>query len=101
MRQATSAEFVPASQAQLANLTVEHLPAVHLLDHLLEVSTLLSGTQTDKDIMATNQAAWLDGAGSKLRVAEAPMPKAGPGQVVIRNKAVAVNPVDWWEPSHL
>ena len=45
--------------------------------------------------MATNQAAWLDGGGQKLRVAEAPMPKPGPDGVVIQNKALAVNPVDW------
>ena len=42
-----------------------------------------------------NQAAWLDGAGKQLRVAEAEMPKAGEDDVVIRNFAVAVNPVDW------
>ena len=45
--------------------------------------------------MAKNQAAWLDGAGYRLRVADAPMPKADPDRVVIRNKAVAINPVDW------
>ena len=45
--------------------------------------------------MSNNQAAWLDGAGSKLRVADAPMPKAAPDTVIIRNKAIAVNPVDW------
>ena len=45
--------------------------------------------------MATNQAAWLDAAGSRLRVGEAPMPETEPGRVIIRNKAVAVNPVDW------
>lgn len=45
--------------------------------------------------MATNQAAWLDGGGSKLRVGDAPMPQAASGRVIIKNKAVAVNPVDW------
>ena len=45
--------------------------------------------------MASNQAAWLDGAGKQLRIAEAPMPKPGPDQVVIKNKAIAINPVDW------
>ena len=45
--------------------------------------------------MASNQAAWLDGAGKKLRVADATMPKVEPGHLIIRNKAIAINPVDW------
>ena len=45
--------------------------------------------------MASNQAAWLDGKESPLRVGEAEMPKAAPDRVVIRNKAIAINPVDW------
>ena len=45
--------------------------------------------------MAKNEAAWLDGANNKLRVAEAPMPEPDPDSIVIRNRAVAVNPVDW------
>ena len=45
--------------------------------------------------MATNKAAFLDKAGAKLEVRDAPMPTAAPGRVVIKNKAVAVNPVDW------
>lgn len=45
--------------------------------------------------MSSNQAAWLDGAGKKLRVAEAELPKPGADDIVIRNFAVAVNPVDW------
>ena len=45
--------------------------------------------------MASNQAAWLDGGGKKLRVADAPMPKAEAGKLVIKNKAIAINPVDW------
>ena len=44
---------------------------------------------------SNNQAAWLDGAGQKLRVAESSMPKAAPGTVVVKNKFIAVNPVDW------
>jgi NADPH:quinone reductase-like Zn-dependent oxidoreductase len=43
----------------------------------------------------SNQAAWIDGQGKQLRVAEAEMPKAGADQVVIQNKCIAVNPVDW------
>ncbi|KAF2649699.1 GroES-like protein [Lophiostoma macrostomum CBS 122681] len=41
-----------------------------------------------------NQAAWLKTAGAKLEVAEAPLPKAGPGELVVRNSAVAINPLD-------
>ncbi|KAK4937523.1 hypothetical protein LTR10_021894 [Elasticomyces elasticus] len=45
--------------------------------------------------MATNQAAFLDGEGSRFRVGEAPMPQAEPGRIVIRNRFTAVNPADW------
>lgn len=43
----------------------------------------------------SNRAAWLDGKGQKLRVADSEMPKAGADEVVIKNKAIAINPVDW------
>ncbi|KAL1796675.1 hypothetical protein ACET3X_005215 [Alternaria dauci] len=43
----------------------------------------------------SNQAAWIPEAKGQLQVKEAPMPKAGKGEVVIKNHAVAVNPVDW------
>lgn len=43
-----------------------------------------------------NKAAWLTEAKQKpLKVDHAPMPTPGPDEVVIKNKAVAVNPVDW------
>lgn len=42
-----------------------------------------------------NRAAWLDGGGKKFRVADAPMPKAKADHVVVKNKAIAINPVDW------
>ncbi len=45
--------------------------------------------------MTKNQAAFLDRVASRFRVGEAPMPKAEPGRVVIRNKFAAVNPADW------
>lgn len=46
--------------------------------------------------MAKNQAAWITEAkGKPLKVDEAPIPKPGPGEVVIKNAAVAINPVDW------
>ena len=42
-----------------------------------------------------NQAAWLPKAGSPLEVGEAPMPTAGAGEIVIKNAAIAINPLDW------
>ncbi|KAF4544692.1 alcohol dehydrogenase [Lasiodiplodia theobromae] len=46
--------------------------------------------------MAKNQAAWITEAkGKPFKVQEAPNPKAGPGEVVIKNAAIAINPVDW------
>lgn len=44
--------------------------------------------------MSQNQAAWLDGAGQQLRVGSADMPQVAPGKVLVRNHAVAINPVD-------
>jgi formyltetrahydrofolate deformylase len=45
--------------------------------------------------MTDNIAAWLPGNGRALEVGAAGAPSAGPGQLVVRNRAVAVNPVDW------
>ncbi len=45
--------------------------------------------------MSTNQAAYLDGQGKQLRVAEIAMPKVAPNGIVIKNKAIAVAPIDW------
>ncbi|KIV77896.1 hypothetical protein PV11_09672 [Exophiala sideris] len=43
----------------------------------------------------TNQAAWLRKEKTKLEVGPAEIGKPGRGQVLIKNKAVAINPVDW------
>ncbi|KAJ9139116.1 Polyketide synthase, enoylreductase [Pleurostoma richardsiae] len=44
----------------------------------------------------TNSAAWLVARSARpLEVKPAPYAAPGPGQIVIRNAAVAVNPVDW------
>jgi NADPH:quinone reductase-like Zn-dependent oxidoreductase len=47
--------------------------------------------------MATpkNQAAYLKKAGATLEVGDAPMPKAGAGEIVVKNAAIAINPLDW------
>lgn len=44
----------------------------------------------------SNRAAWIKVAKAKpLEVASAPTAKAGPGEVVIKNAYLAINPVDW------
>lgn len=45
--------------------------------------------------MTNNTAAWLPANGRALEVGPAELPHAGPGELVLRNRAVAVNPVDW------
>ena len=44
--------------------------------------------------MAGNQAAWLDGKEKKLRVGSAELPKPGSDDIIVRNFAVAINPLD-------
>lgn len=41
-----------------------------------------------------NLAAWLIKAGTPLQVGDAPLPTAGPGELVIKNAAIAINPLD-------
>lgn len=43
----------------------------------------------------SNQAAWIKAPKARLEVDSAPSAKAGPGEVVIKNAYVAINPVDW------
>jgi NADPH:quinone reductase-like Zn-dependent oxidoreductase len=45
--------------------------------------------------MPVNKAAWIDAKGTNLRVGDAPMPSPGPGEIVIRGRSVAINPLDW------
>ena len=45
--------------------------------------------------VSKNQAAWLTKADTPLEVGDAPLPTAGPGGIVVKNAAVAVNPLDW------
>jgi NADPH:quinone reductase-like Zn-dependent oxidoreductase len=42
-----------------------------------------------------NEAAWLVAKHAPLQVKAAPYPEPGAGEIVVRNHAVAVNPVDW------
>jgi NADPH:quinone reductase-like Zn-dependent oxidoreductase len=43
-----------------------------------------------------NQAAWIkDPKGKPLQVGPADYVKPGSGQIVVKNAAVAINPVDW------
>lgn len=42
-----------------------------------------------------NQAAFLKEAGKPLEVDDAPVPTAGAGEIVVKNAAVAINPLDW------
>lgn len=44
---------------------------------------------------ANNRAAWLKVPKARLEVDDAAAAKAGPGEVVIKNAFVAINPVDW------
>ena len=41
---------------------------------------------------ASNSAVWLLEAGGQFVVKEAPLPTPGPDEVLIKNKAVAINP---------
>jgi NADPH:quinone reductase-like Zn-dependent oxidoreductase len=45
-----------------------------------------------------NEAAWLVAKKDVLEVGEAPYPKPAAGEIVVKNHAVAVNPVDWIVP---
>ncbi|CAN9310880.1 unnamed protein product [Alternaria sp. RS040] len=46
--------------------------------------------------MPQNKAAWITSPGAHpFVVKEAPYPSAGPGEVVIKNAAIAINPVEW------
>ncbi|KAH7130925.1 putative zinc binding dehydrogenase [Dactylonectria macrodidyma] len=44
--------------------------------------------------MSNNQAAWVDRPGEKIRIGTHDLGKPGPGEVMIKNVAVAINPAD-------
>ena len=45
--------------------------------------------------MPTNTAAWINAKNARLEVGPAPYIQPGDDQIVIRNHAVAINPLDW------
>ena len=51
-------------------------------------------------VSAKNQAAYLSKADTPLEVRDAPFPAAGPGEIVVKNAAVAINPLDWHMLDH-
>ena len=48
--------------------------------------------------MPKNEAAWLDVEHGTLEVKDAPYPKPGAAEILVKNHAIAVNPVDWMIP---
>lgn len=42
-----------------------------------------------------NQSAFVDSQGASIAVREAPYPTCKPNHVVIKNAAIALNPIDW------
>ncbi|KLU93158.1 hypothetical protein MAPG_12096 [Magnaporthiopsis poae ATCC 64411] len=42
-----------------------------------------------------NIAAVVPAAGADFVIEEQPMPVPGPGEILIRNRAIALNPIDW------
>ncbi|KAK3615740.1 hypothetical protein LTR22_027322 [Elasticomyces elasticus] len=51
-------------------------------------------TQQTKPTHNVNLSAFIDGKDQPLRVAEVPIPKPGPEDIVVRNRAVAINTID-------
>lgn len=43
----------------------------------------------------SNQAAWLDGTNLPFRVGPADIPQPGQNEIVVKNSAIAINPIDW------
>lgn len=50
---------------------------------------------TDPAAGPVNEAAWIRRRRGPLEVGPAPYPRPGPGEIVVRTRAVAVNPLDW------
>jgi NADPH:quinone reductase-like Zn-dependent oxidoreductase len=52
-------------------------------------------TEPSYDMELKNYAAWIPFEKGQLEMAEAPLPKCGSEELIIKNQVVAVNPVDW------
>ncbi|KAF3399907.1 Zinc-binding alcohol dehydrogenase domain-containing protein cipB [Penicillium rolfsii] len=50
--------------------------------------------------MAENESSWLRKPGENLSVTSGPIPQPGEGHIVIKNVAVAINPLDWKIQDH-
>lgn len=50
--------------------------------------------------MSENRAAWLVVKNTPLEVKSSPYPTPGPKEIVVRNHAVAINPIDWMLAKH-
>jgi Zn-dependent alcohol dehydrogenase len=74
-------------------LRLEHNPIPSIIT--LKTLSVNNNTSPTMSSSQTNQAAWIDEKATPLRVAEAPFPVAGAGEVIIESRAVAVNPLDW------
>lgn len=48
--------------------------------------------------MPDNQAAWLNAKYTQLEVGPAPYTSPKDNEIVVKNRAVAINPVDWFKP---
>jgi NADPH:quinone reductase-like Zn-dependent oxidoreductase len=64
-----------------------------------EPSTHLKSELQIPTTMPTNRAAYVVAQGKPLEVRDAPYTTPGPNEVVVRNAAVAINPVDWLIPN--
>lgn len=48
--------------------------------------------------MASQKALWLNKPGKDLVLAGNEIPEPGPGEVLVKNYAVSLNPMDWYFP---
>ncbi|WP_158800462.1 zinc-binding alcohol dehydrogenase family protein [Pedobacter sp. L105] len=63
-----------------------------------ETPQLNHSDNKNNDTVPKNEAAWLLAQHGLLEVKEAPFTKPGAGEILVRNHAVAVNPIDWMIP---
>lgn len=68
-----------------------HIPSAQKLKNM--TSSQLQKQQPNMSA-PKNQAAWLTKVDTPLEVGDAPLPTAGRGEIVIKNAAVAINPLD-------